>query len=895
MTPAPKWRARLARVPRRVAAGLGRRLPALLPDLPLPARLDALFAYYAAHHLRVDLPPRRIAAPDGTPAGFLEELSLRHAHLQVQGWTLGGRVTLAVGKVVTRVQPTIERNDVAVAFDCDANRGFRASLPVTSGTLEVTFDGAAAEARTVLRLDLPDARRVAAARAALKLRFLARLAVLAPGILAGLARGDPMLRVRVKAALDLASPEAIATLDRRWLAPAPETAGAASGPKDDAKRGPEPGQPCGVTVIMPVHDAFDVLPEALDRLARHTGPRLRLLLVEDRSTDARVRPWLRAWARAREAAPGHCVTLLENDANLGFIGSVNRALEALGPPREPVVLLNSDALVPEGWAERLLAPLAAARDVASATPMSNDAEIFSTPVICAQVPLAPGQGDAIDGVARSLAPVGPPVEVPTGVGFCMALAPRWLAEVPRLDPTFGPGYGEEVDWCRKVAARGGRHVAVPGLFVEHRGGSSFGSAKKRRLVARNNAEIARRYPDYDARVRAFVLSDPLATPRVALALAWLDSLPGLESVPVYIAHDLGGGAECALRDLLGRQSPTGAVVIRVGGVHRYRVEIVSAAGVQAIAVAADATLVALVGRLARRRIVYSCGVGAQDADRLPDLILRLADGRPVEVLFHDYFPISPSYNLLDADRVYRGVPTGAATPGPAHRYRRGDGKMVPLKRWQEGWARVLAAAERVVVFSTSSWDIVAEAFPEARDRIVVEPHALPWPVPPLSMPAEGPVTLGVLGNIGPPKGARLLQAIAAACRSDGAARLVVLGRVDPNFPLGRGAAVHGPYDRRDIGALAARYGITCWLVPSIWPETFSYTTHECAATGLPMIGFDLGAQGDVLRAVPGGVALPPPRDEAGTVRMADRIVALAADLTQAARQPARGRADLREV
>jgi len=42
----------------------------------------------------------------------------------------------------------------------------------------------------------------------------------------------------------------------------------------------------------------------------------------------------------------------------------------------------------------------------------------------------------------------------------------------------------------------------------------------------------------------------------------------------------------------------------------------------------------------------------------------------------------------------------------------------------------------------------------------------------------------------------------------------------------------------------SRYGITCWLIPSIWPETFSFTTHECLATGLPVWAFDLGAQGD---------------------------------------------------
>lgn len=60
------------------------------------------------------------------------------------------------------------------------------------------------------------------------------------------------------------------------------------------------------------------------------------------------------------------------------------------------------------------------------------------------------------------------------------------------------------------------------------------------------------------------------------------------------------------------------------------------------------------------------------------------------------------------------------------------------------------------------------------------------------------------------------------------------------------AHVHGDYRVEDISALATRYDISCWLIPSIWPETFSYTTHEALATGLPVFAFDLGAQGDAV-------------------------------------------------
>jgi glycosyltransferase involved in cell wall biosynthesis len=336
-------------------------------------------------------------------------------------------------------------------------------------------------------------------------------------------------------------------------------------------------------------------------------------------------------------------------------------------------------------------------------------------------------------------------------------------------------------------------------------------------------------------------------------------------------------------------------VIRVGGVHRYRLEIVTPAGDLRVAVTTDAVLEHLLRRLQRRRIVYSCGVGAQDADRMPELIAGIAGDRPIDVLLHDYFPISPSYNLLDSDLVYRGPPKAASTADRAHLFRRSDGTQVPLAAWQAAWGRVLGRAERVIVFSRSSREIVGEVYPQISDRILVQPHDLPCPVPAVSVKPDGPVTIGVLGNIGPQKGARLLQVLSTHLRTMADIRLVLVGRIDPNYPLDRTAVVHGSYERRDIPHLVARYGITCWLVPSIWPETFSFSTHECAATGLPMISFDLGAQGDIVGKLPGGVVLSPPVDEGDLSRAVEEITRHAIDLTRAIRQPSTASPVRREV
>jgi len=127
----------------------------------------------------------------------------------------------------------------------------------------------------------------------------------------------------------------------------------------------------------------------------------------------------------------------------------------------------------------------------------------------------------------------------------------------------------------------------------------------------------------------------------------------------------------------------------------------------------------------------------------------------------------------------------------------------------------------------------------------------------------------VLGNIGKQKGAGLVQSLARA-RAQGrdGPKLVLVGNIDPNYSLADTITVHGSYQVQDLPHLVRHYGITHWLIPSIWPETFCYTVHEALATGLPVFAFGLGAQGDAVRAAENGIEMPfdPDADLARVVR-----------------------------
>ncbi|MFD1794883.1 glycosyltransferase [Paracoccus aurantiacus] len=827
----------------------------------LPKVLQSVFNRYTARHGSLSKPGFALRDRRGMIFGYVEAITVNDGRLRVEGWTVGGPVGLSNTENSVSGEPALQRNDVSSQFVGAENMlpGFRLDLPLSQSNTVfwVEHDGQS----FVYPMPAIEHRDLTKMRLSQVLPFARdSLKVVAPG-LHYLRHRDTHSAMRIKDALGLNTVTRSGELNADAFAP------------DSAPIGPLPDLPGGrITIVVPVYNGFDLLPKVLARVIKHTDLPFHLLLVEDRSSDDRVRPWLRSWHEGLTPEMRGQVTLIENDENLGFIRSVNRAFAEAIPAGAHVVLLNADAFVPEGWASKLMRPMLEESRVATVTPMSNDAEIFNAPVICERVDLQPGQVDLINSRIATLPGTGERVDVPTGVGFCMAMNIDYLRALPELDTVFGKGYGEEVDWCQRAALRGGRNLGFGGLFVEHRGGVSFGSEEKQRLMRSNGMMISRRYPRFDADVQDFIGTDPLLTSRLAMGIALAASAPGAD-VLIYLVHSMGGGAEHYVERRAADDVADGnvAIMLRVGGMSRWQIELVTPGGVT-LGQTNDTDLIErLLSIPAQKTVVYSCGVGDRSPLEIPDVLGRIADGPNdrVEVLFHDFFPLSPSYTLLDSDGIFRGVPSAQENTDPAHEWRATSAGTVTLSDWREGWGRLMARADVLRVFSQDSRERVEAAYPEQSSKIEITPHKLLHDVPAVTRPANSanaPV-IGVLGNIGHQKGAAVLRDMSSLLSRHGQAKLVVVGNVDPSYPLAQPARIHGNYQVADIPGLVARYGIDRWLIPSIWPETFSYATHEALATGLPVWSFDLGAQGDAVEKVArergqgGIIPLPTNQDE----------------------------------
>lgn len=92
---------------------------------------------------------------------------------------------------------------------------------------------------------------------------------------------------------------------------------------------------------------------------------------------------------------------------------------------------------------------------------------------------------------------------------------------------------------------------------------------------------------------------------------------------------------------------------------------------------------------------------------------------------------------------------------------------------------------------------------------------------------------------------------------------------------------HGRFKREQLPQLLVWKEIDLVLIPSICPETFSYTTNEALQLGYPVLCFALGAQQEAVERLKGGWAIEPCNAE-GLYRQLAQLVQNRALLTAAA-------------
>jgi len=247
-----------------------------------------------------------------------------------------------------------------------------------------------------------------------------------------------------------------------------------------------------VEIVICVYNAFAETRACLEALSAQTCDGQLITLVDDASRSD-VRSFLKAFVAQAPAR-----RLIVNETNQGYTMSANRGLEAARA--DWVLLLNSDAIVTEGWLYGLLDCAASDSTIRAVGPLSNAATFQSLP--CSSGCFEEGQRPRPETLERIAARVREKScaafpKVPMLNGFCLMLHKPTLNEVGYLDEVnFPRGYGEENDLCLRLLVAGHKLAIADNVYVYHARSASFGSDARRELSANAVQTLKRLWPGY---------------------------------------------------------------------------------------------------------------------------------------------------------------------------------------------------------------------------------------------------------------------------------------------------------------------------------------------------------------------------------------------------------------
>jgi GT2 family glycosyltransferase len=603
-------------------------------------------------------------------------------------------------------------------------------------------------------------------------------------------------------------------------------------------------------IIVPIYNGYKHLNALFDTI-KNTDLKYKLIVIDDCSSDERILPLLEERLSEYENT-----TLLKNDVNMGFVKTVNRGL---GLIEHNVVILNSDIVLPENWLERLIAPIIESDKVASVTPFSNSATICSFPNFCEDNELLFGLScNEIDRVFSVIKPKY--TEMPSGVGFCMAMSHNAIQTIGLFDDkTFGKGYGEENDWCQRAIKRGFINVIAENLFVFHNHGGSFEDDEKKQLMSKHLDLLNDKHPRYGFDVRMYIEADPVRNFRnyVLMRICGYAS----KYTVLYLTHNWGGGAEAYLekkkRDLL--KNNKNVIIVRyIAEKNRYIFSYAfqESGGQWMFSTFSD--ILTVLKLLPIKEIYINALVGYPEIYKTMKIIVGLRDAFEAKLtyLLHDYFCICPTIVLLDVDKKFCGLKDcDKCDKCLSKNLLNTRTDYESMRVWRDNWGEFLGTSDKIIAFSNSSTELLGKCYTDL-PTIEVVPHKVDYL---FEVHREHKTThslnIGVLGDINEAKGFNIIKDMLGIIKNEDLdIRIILLGSLqypmkDPRLICG------GRYSPSELPELILRHDVDLFLMPSVWPETFSYTTEEIMRMGYPIAVFDIGAPAERVRTYPKGTVV----------------------------------------
>lgn len=265
------------------------------------------------------------------------------------------------------------------------------------------------------------------------------------------------------------------------------------------------------------------------------------------------------------------------------------------------------------------------------------------------------------------------------------------------------------------------------------------------------------------------------------------------------------------------------------------------------------------------KIIVNNLVGYKNTLQILKSIIELKKNsrHSVNVTFnlHDFQCICPSFNLVSYKNKFCNLDFESCSfclfnilsswnSSDKHTLKSGASD---IKSWRDQWSYFFSeCCDEIIAFSNSSKNIILKAHPGLQFKIQVNPHVIPY-LRAATVEKHSGINIAFLGNINcMAKGYQIVKNLVSYCKLNSALSFFVVGTFK-NPPAN--LTVVGKYEITNLPSIIENKNIDIIIIPSIWPETFSYTTSEAISLQIPVACFDYGAQADKVKEYSKGLIL----------------------------------------
>lgn len=332
---------------------------------------------------------------------------------------------------------------------------------------------------------------------------------------------------------------------------------------------------------------------------------------------------------------------------------------------------------------------------------------------------------------------------------------------------------------------------------------------------------------------------------------------------VFFDHSLGGGTEYFFYNSLKELKDTHAI-IRIQFFPKDTLFLLTAFSKNQTIKIADCSftnILSIVHACEPTNIIINNLVGYKNIPETLKNIATFKSKAQITYMGHDYYAICPVYTLLNFNNIFCNIPDIShciqCFPKSISKQRSAQNFFLSsncrdIVSWKKFWNEFFTTTvDRLVVFSKSGKDIFTKAYPILQDKTDIVPHKVQH-LRHVAIPPHHGVNIGVLGNIGSTaKGYLIVQDLVELCNLKQDIHIIIIGIL----PKGINASATGKYNQEELPNILEKNEIDVIFIPSICPETFSYTTAEAIEMNIPVACFNLGAPAERVKKYPLGIII----------------------------------------